>query len=171
MDAMDPQPGGFDILPEMRRVESKNDLWTCTVCRRSFANRNQSHSCGRYSVEDFLKGKSQKALGLYKTFVQAVREQGPVSMAPAKTRVGFQVRMIFAAVNRLSERGLAGHVVLSRRIENPRFTRIDSISPGNHVHHFHIREVAEIDNEVRRWLKEAYDVGKQEHLARRIKKR
>ena len=74
--------------------------------------------------------------------------------------------MIFAAVNRLGEQGLAAHVVLARRLENPRFNKIESISAKNHVHHFRIRVAGEIDNEVRGWLAEAYLVGKQEHLAR-----
>lgn len=139
-------------------------LWTCGSCGRPFANRNQSHSCGRYTVEEFLRGKSQHAVRLYKSFVEAIQECGDVIVAPAKTRVGFQVRMIFAAANRLSERGLAAHVVLARRLEHPRFSKIESVSPGNHVHHFLIRDVQEIDEEMRLWLREAYAVGRQEHL-------
>jgi hypothetical protein len=85
--------------------------------------------------------------------------------APTKNRVGFQVRMIFAAVT-VRKTGLACHVVLSRRRENPRFTRIDSISPGNHIHHFRIRSMDELDDEVASWLQEAYLVGEQKHLSR-----
>lgn len=74
--------------------------------------------------------------------------------------------MIFAAINRLNHNGLVGHVVLARRLEHPRFLRIESISPRNHVHHFVLHKVSDIDAEVRRWLREAYLVGKQEHLSR-----
>ena len=59
---------------------------------------------------------------------------------------------------------LDGHVVLARRLEHPRFTRIESLSPRNHVHHFRLRDPAEIDDEVRGWLREAYAVGEQRHL-------
>ena len=45
-----------------------------------------------------------------------VRACGPILIAPAKARVGFQVRMIFAAVNRLNDRSLDAHVVLARRL-------------------------------------------------------
>ena len=72
--------------------------------------------------------------------------------------------MIFASVNRLNDDGLAAHVVLARRLENPRFTKIESISPRNHVHHFVLREAGEVDAEVDGWLREAHAVGKQEHL-------
>jgi hypothetical protein len=69
------------------------------------------HSCGRYSVAKFLAGKSKEAISLYEHFSSLVHECGPVQIAPAKTRIGFQVRMIFAAVKKLSDRGLEAHVV------------------------------------------------------------
>jgi len=62
---------------------------------------------------------------------------------------------------------LDGHVVLARRLENPRFRRIDTISPRNHVHVFRIARPEEIDAELVSWLREAYAVRKQEHLRRR----
>lgn len=139
------------------------NLWTCPICGRRFANRNQSHSCGHYTVKKHLKGKSSQVIALYEQFVKLVEQCGPVVIAPTKTRIGFQVRMIFAAVS-LKESGLDCHVVLSRRIENPRFTRIESISTWNHVHHFRIESLEELDDEAASWLKEAYQVGEQKHL-------
>ncbi|HEU4557434.1 MAG TPA: DUF5655 domain-containing protein [Longimicrobium sp.] len=138
-------------------------LWTCPRCGRPFANRNQQHSCVAASVDEHLRGKGERAEALYRAFEAAVRECGPVILAPAKTRIGFQVRMIFAAVSVRADR-LNGHVVLARRVEHQRFTRIDSLSPRNHVHHFRLRDPAEVDGEVRGWLCEAYAVGEQKHL-------
>lgn len=51
-------------------------------------------------------GKSQAAVELYKNFAEAIEELDDVIAAPAKTRVGFQVRMIFASVNRLNDDAL-----------------------------------------------------------------
>src|SRR5881394_2242546 len=138
-------------------------LWTCPRCGRPFINRNMPHSCGRYSIEKFLDGKSPQAISLYKRFSALVRECGPVQIAPAKTRIGFQVRMIFAAVNQLSDRGLDAHVVLTRRLDGPRFRRIEIMTPRCYVHHFRIQSLSELDDEVRSWLCEAYQVGTQEH--------
>ncbi len=140
-------------------------LWTCPRCGRMFANRNQSHSCGHHTVKQHLKGKSAHVRSLYEAFAALVEECGPVSIVAEKTRIGFQVRMIFAAVS-LRTDGLDAHVVLSRRLENPRFTRIELISPRSHVHHFRILSLEQLDDEVARWLKEAYQVGEQKHLSR-----
>jgi hypothetical protein len=60
-----------------------------------------------------------------------------------------------------------GHVVLARRLESPRFRRIDFISPRNQVHVFRLKEPSEVDAEVERWLTEAYSVGEQKHLIER----
>jgi hypothetical protein len=64
----------------------------------------------------------------------------------------------------LRRRWVDGHVVLARRLEHPRFRRIDSFSPRNHVHQFRLATLEEADEEVAAWLAEAYRVGAQRHL-------
>ena len=140
--------------------------WTCSKCKRQFVNANMPHSCGRYSVAKFLGGKSKHAISLYEAFSALVRECGPMQIAPAKTRIGFQVRMIFAAVNKLSDNALEAHVVLTRRLQSPRFTRIETMTPKCYVHHFRVASLRELDDEVSSWLREAYQVGTQQHLSR-----
>jgi hypothetical protein len=102
-------------------------------------------------------------VAVFRTFVKMARRCGPVIILPEKTRIAFQVRMSFAAVS-FRRDGLNGHVVLARRLENPRFTSIQTISPRNHVHCFQLRSPDELDREVMSWLREAYRVGKQLHL-------
>ena len=57
-------------------------------------------------------------------------------------------------------------MVLARRLEHPRFRRVESFSPRNHVHHFRLATLEEVDQEVAAWLAEAYRVGEQRHLER-----
>jgi Domain of unknown function (DUF5655) len=149
-----------------RQSTTSRPLWTCPKCGRRFISRNMPHSCGRYSVDRFLAGKSRHAISLFEHFSALVRECGPVLIAPAKTRIGFQVRMIFAAVIKLSDHRLEAHVVLTRRLERPRFRRIETLTPKCYVHHFRIESLSELDEEVKSWLREAYQVGTQEHLSR-----
>jgi hypothetical protein len=94
-----------------------------------------------------------------------VASLGPVTVLPEKTRIAFQVRMSFAQVTPRKQ-WLDGHVVLARRLEHPRFRRIETISPRNHVHVFRIASPRDIDAYLRAWLKEAYEVGEQKHLKR-----
>ena len=62
---------------------------------------------------------------------------------------------------------LIGHFVFSRRVEHPRVTRVETFSPRNHLHAFRIDSLAELDDEFAAWVREAYAVGEQKHLARK----
>jgi len=139
----------------------RTDLWTCTACGRPFANTHQPHSCGRLSEEAFLEPASEGERHLYARSRELAMACGDVATAPARTRVGFQARMIFAAVNALGGGTLAAHVVLARRLESPRFHRIDLITARCFVHHLRVSSEAELDDEVRGWLAESYEVGEQ----------
>jgi hypothetical protein len=91
------------------------------------------------------------------------RKNGPVTVVPEKTRIAFQVRMSFAAFV-IRRNWVDGHVVLARRLENPRFRRIETFSPRNRLHAFRFESLDDIDDEVAAWFAEAYQVGEQRHL-------
>jgi hypothetical protein len=44
---------------------------------------------------------------------------------------------------------------LRRKIENPRFERVDFIPPDNYVYQLRLRDPGELDAELAAWLKEA----------------
>lgn len=138
-------------------------LWSCPTCKRTFANRNQSHFCGTVQALDahFAKRPAQ-VRALFDAFAARVEAIGPATVLPEKTRIAFHVRMSFAAIMPRND-ALAGHLVLARRVDDPRFHKIDTISPRNHVHHFRVRSAAEIDA-LAQWIAEAYAVGEQKHL-------
>jgi uncharacterized protein DUF5655 len=147
------------------RGTDARQLWRCPVCRRVFANKNQTHACGRHSLAPHFTGKPPKIRRLFNALRTAMRRIGPVRVLPEKTRIAFQVRMSFAQVT--PRRGwLDGHLVLARRVDSPRFRKVETYSPRNHVHIFRLYEVGDIDDEFRTWLLEAYHVGEQRHLQR-----
>jgi hypothetical protein len=139
-------------------------LWSCETCGRTFANRNQSHFCGSITTLDahFAK-RDPRVRKLFDRFVEHVRALGPVDILPEKTRIAFHVRMSFAVLSPRKS-WLHGHLVLARRVEHPRFSRIDTISPRNHVHVFRIDREEDFDDDFLRLLAEAYSVGVQKHL-------
>jgi hypothetical protein len=138
-------------------------MWTCRRCRRRFANRNQSHACGRHDLAHHFRGTRPIVRALYREVRRAIRKCGPVIILPEKTRIAFQVRMSFAQVTPRKE-WLDGHVVLARRLPHPRFRRIETFSPRNHVHCFRLVSLADVDRDFEAWVCEAYAVGCQEHL-------
>ena len=141
-------------------------LWRCPDCTRTFANRNQTHTCKPLgSLAAHFVRKPPSIRKLFDRFVEVLEQLGPVSILAEKTRIAFHVRMSFAvAIPR--HRWLDGHLVLARRIDSPRFRRVETFSPRNHLHAFRVTRVADIDLEFRGWMAEAYAVGAQEHLRR-----
>ncbi len=137
----------------------------CPSCERPFANRNQQHACGRYDLASHFAGKDARIRAVFDAVSARIRRIGPVRILPEKTRIAFQVRMSFAQLTP-RRNWVDGHVVLARRLEHPRFRRIDTISARNHVHHFRLEGIQEVDAELDAWLKEAYAVGEQRHLDR-----
>lgn len=138
-------------------------LWRCATCGREFANRNQSHACGTHELSDHFRNKPPEIRALFDRVVAMIKELGPVRVLPEKTRIAFQVRMSFAQITP-RQRWLDGHVVLARRLESPRFRRIETFSPRNHLHAFRLVDARDLDEEFRAWLVEAYAVGQQRHL-------
>jgi hypothetical protein len=138
-------------------------LWTCPACGRAFANANQSHACGRYELESHFAGKSPQVRAIYEAFLALLEEFGPVTILPEKTRIAFQTRMSFAQLT-VRRHWALGHFVLARRAEDPVFTKVETFSPRNHAHHFRLDRPEQVKR-LRSFAREAYAVGRQEHLA------
>jgi hypothetical protein len=138
-------------------------MWRCPDCRRQFANRNQSHACGRHTLAPHFAGKSKNVRAIFDRLLAVAKKNGPVRVLPEKTRIAFQVRMSFAAFI-VRQNWIDGHVILARRLEHSRFRRIETFSPRNHLHAFRFTSVNEIDAEVEMWFAEAYRVGEQRHM-------
>jgi Domain of unknown function (DUF5655) len=141
-------------------------LWACPACGRTFANRNQSHACA--PLGDLDRHFVNASPGVRATFDRVLAEVanlGPVEVLAEKTRIALHVRMSFAAF--IPRRNwLGGHLVLARRIENPRFRQVQELSPRNVVHAFRLASPAEVDRQFVAWLAESYRVGAQEHRGR-----
>jgi hypothetical protein len=141
---------------------SDTPLWSCPRCDRVFANRNQSHACGAWTLDRHFDGKSLEVRETFDRFLAMLERIGPVRVLPEKTRIAFQVRMSFAQLT-VRRRRVLGHFVLARRAEDPLFHKIETFSPRNHAHHFRLDEAEEVDA-LEPYAREAYAVGRQEHL-------
>lgn len=115
-------------------------------------------------MADHYEGRDSSVVATFRALVAAARRNGPVTVLPEKTRIALQVRMSFAAFS-LKPHWVDGHVVLARRLDSTRFKRIYEVSPRNQVHEFRLGSAADVDEEVKSWLREAYSVGQQKHLS------
>lgn len=122
------------------------------------------HSCGKFSLDDLFVRSEPHVLKLFRQFAKMVRACGPAHMIPQKTRVVFQVRMRFAGASPRKSHLLC-HFILPRKIDSERFYKIETFNPRCHAHYLRVMEEADLDADVARWLREAYEIGKQKYLA------
>ena len=147
----------------MEAMAPDRPLWACPTCGRTFANRNQTHTCAAPGDLDRHFARCEPAVrATFDRVLAAVEAVGPVTVLPEKTRIALHVRMSFAAFTP-RVRWLDGHLVLARRIDSARFRRVEEYSPRNVLHAFRLTGPAEVDAEFAGWLAEAYRVGEQRH--------
>lgn len=151
-----------ETTPREKRVEPR-PLWTCPRCGNEFVNRNQYHSCKRYELDALFEGKPALIRALYDRFHEMVMRCGPAKVLPYREKIGYMVRVRFAGAIPAA-RWLDVGFWLARRIESPRFRKIETIYPDAHTHLLRITDPSQLDAEVAGWLVEAYEVGCQRHL-------
>ena len=140
-------------------------MWTCPKCKHKFYNKNQSHSCGNYTIEDFLNGKKEKAVELFNYFLSEYRKIGEFELHPVKTRVALLTKMRFCSINKLGKDFIDVHFVLTKPYEdNLCFYRIENLADRFFVHHLKIYNKADINSEVKKFMELAYDTGKRKHI-------
>lgn len=115
---------------------------------------------------DHLAGKPERSVGLYHAFVRMIAACGDYMVSPSKTTITFKgARRGFAGA-RPDDRGLVGYLDLERVVVDPRITSASPYTQRLFVHHYRIREQAELDDEFAAWVRETYAVGQGAHLTR-----
>ena len=139
-------------------------MWICPKCQQKFVNRNQSHSCGHYTVGQFLRGKDAGGIALFRYFLTQYRKIGSFELHPVKTRIALVRQMRFCAVNKIGADFIDVHFVLTQPSTSPCFRKIDNLGNRFFIHHLRIRQKSNITKEVRTFMQRAYRIGKREHV-------
>ncbi|NOH02368.1 MAG: hypothetical protein HND47_10670 [Chloroflexi bacterium] len=148
-------------MPEPKT--SSKPLWQCPICGEKFTTANQWHSCGKFSLKELFSHSEPHVFRIYRKFARMVRACGPVTIIPQKTRVTFQVRMRFVSLYPRKSH-LLGGFIFDRRHDHPKFHKVETFSPRNHLHHFRLHSEEDLDSDFAGWIAEAYAVGEQRHL-------
>lgn len=128
---------------------------------------------GKNTVEGFFEGRPE-SFRLFEALRAEIESIGPVKMAVMKTQVSFGTRRKFAWVwlpqmwvRKRPETSITLTFCLDREVRHPRIVEAVEPSPGKWTHHVLIDKVEDIDDEVREWLREAYDFGNRGGLERK----
>ncbi len=116
------------------------------------------------TLEQFFAGH-EESRGVFEVLRLALAVIGPAQLRVSKSQVAFQRRKAFAwawmpAMYLHGPRPpLVLTVALRRRDVSPRWKEIVEPYPGRFIHHLELRSAAEVDDEVRAWLGEAWELA------------
>jgi hypothetical protein len=116
------------------------------------------------TLDQFFAGQEQSRQ-LFEIVRREVEGLGETSMRITKSQVAFRRRRGFAWVwmpgmyLKRETPPLVLTLSLPQWDGSPRWKEIVEPYPGRFTHHLELRDPAEIDDEVRSWLKEAWETG------------
>ncbi|GAC1307114.1 MAG: hypothetical protein NVSMB24_18420 [Mucilaginibacter sp.] len=137
-------------------------MWTCPLCGQQFVNTNHVHSCRDKDLSDFLAGKTPHTIALFDHLVmeyQAISTD--IKVHPAKSMISFAARTRFAYVIQLGKNFV--DVVFPFKqsyADNLCFNKIKPVPGSNdHNHHLRLYFMEDINDEVKRYMRLAYENG------------
>jgi len=113
------------------------------------------------TLEEFFAGQ-EPSKQIFEAVQQAIETIGPAELRISKSQVSFRRRRAFAWVWMPGQylRGKSAPLVLTlsfrQRDKSPRWKEIVEPTPGRFTHHLELYSTADVDNEVRDWLQDAW---------------
>jgi hypothetical protein len=141
-------------------------LWTCPACGARLISRNLWHSCGQFTLEALFANADDGVLDLARRYVALLQSLGDVQVLPQKTRLVCVARVRFAGLYP-QKTGFLAYFALHRWLTSARITKTEDHGSRWRMHFVRMRSDADLDDELKAWLKESHDtVGLQSDLPR-----
>ena len=141
---------------KVKGVRRARPLWTCPKCGLKFVGTNMWHSCGRATLADWKARMGPDARAIYDRFESLIARCGEYYVSPAKTRIAFMGRIRFAGITKVTDKGVMCNFALAAPLSSKRFHKIHEIVPGWWAHYMWITDPKQLDDQVQRWVKRAY---------------
>ncbi len=116
------------------------------------------------TLNEFFQGREQSRR-LFEVLQLVLEQLGPVRVRTGKSPIAFTRRRTFAWAW-IPDRYLNGNhaplvlsVSLRRRNSSPRWKQVVEPAPGRFMHHLEVNTPEDIDDEVRNWLREAWETA------------
>lgn len=137
--------------------EGLPSLWVCPRCGARLVSRNLWHSCVQVTLEELFARSEPAALDLARRYVSMLQSLGDVQVIPQKTRLVCVARVRFAGLSPRKD-GFVATFSLHRWLDSPRIVKTVDYGPRWRSHSVSVRSPADLDDELRAWLQESYDI-------------
>jgi hypothetical protein len=133
--------------------------WICPACDREFALANQSHVCvPGCTVDESFVGRPPVQRAIYDALITHLRTIGPVHEDAVKVGVFLKHERKLAEVRPMAK-SLSLALFLPRKVDHSRISRYIRTSDDRIVHVVKLAATDDVDDEVKAWLTEAYDLA------------
>lgn len=136
-------------------------MWICPLCNQQFVKTSQQHSCGDKVLVDFLKGKTEHTLSLFKHFTDQFQKIGKVTVQPTKSMIAIAARTRVVYITRLGNWFMDIVFPFDKPYpDNLCFHKIAQV-PGTQQfnHHFRMCDKEDLNAEVKGFMKLAYEAN------------
>ncbi|HYK40753.1 MAG TPA: DUF5655 domain-containing protein [Thermoanaerobaculia bacterium] len=113
---------------------------------------------GEFTVDAHFAGKPPEVRKVYERLLALLAKIGPVSEDPKKTSIHLVRESALAGVE-VRRDYLLLNLKTDYPIEGPRVERAEKLSANRYHTKVKLSAIAEVDAEVKRWLKDAYSLS------------
>jgi hypothetical protein len=132
--------------------------WTCPECSRQFGRTNQGHECApAMTVEEYFSTGPEFERPIFEAVHAHLASLGDVHVEPVSVGIFFKHRTTFVQLRTMT-RWIALSFFSPHRIDHPRISRKPQECNGRWHHVVNLRDASAVDDLVRGWLTEAYEL-------------
>lgn len=135
-------------------------MWTCPKCQREFEKPNQWHSCGDFSIDKLLLGKTEGTIKLFHHLMKILEDVGEVEFEPVQTAIKVNRQRTLFAMIRILKNSINMEIVLKREVEDFPILKAVKFSKTDYVHYLKFYDRGDITHEIISWINEAYHSSK-----------
>jgi len=111
-----------------------------------------------YKVDDHFSDKASGIRKVYDRLLATLRKLGPISEEPKKTSIHLVRSSALAGVE-VRKDYLLLNLKTNYPIHSPRVTKAEQLSAHRFHHKVKLSSPADVDAELQRWLKDAYELS------------
>ncbi len=132
--------------------------WTCPDCGRQFGRSRQGHECApALTLDEYFSTGPDHERPVFDVVHEHLAGLGDVYVEPVSVGIFFKVRTTFVQLRPMT-RWVALSFTSPHRIDHPKISRKPVEGSGRWYHVVNVRTPDEVDDTVRDWLTQAYEL-------------
>jgi uncharacterized protein DUF5655 len=143
----------------MAKTASRQDAgWRCPQCGRRFRQRTREHSCDVRPLAAHLDRGSAQVQEIAADVLDVLARLGPHGVVPVKTMILVRATSNFGGLI-VRRDALDVRFILPRPLSHGRIRKTERMGPSKYAYEVRLLSAADVDAQLKGWLREAYDVA------------